>query len=47
MKEEYKYDHISNNWTQKDAMLDKVLEKGVQIRYKMSRIKYINNDFVS
>ena len=47
MREEYKFDQSSNHWIQKDELMDRVLEKGVHIRYKISRIKYQNNDFVS
>ena len=47
MRDEYEYDHISNHWVQKDRNERVVLEKGVLIRYRMSRIKYMNNDFVS
>jgi hypothetical protein len=27
--------------------MDKVLEKGVLVRYKITSLKYLNNDFVS
>jgi DNA-directed RNA polymerase subunit E'/Rpb7 len=44
---EYKYDQTSNRWIQKDEFMDKVLEKGVLVRYKITSLKYLNNDFVS
>jgi len=27
--------------------MDKVLEKGVHVRYRITTLKYLNNDFVS
>jgi len=44
---EYKYDQTSNQWIQKDEFMDKVLEKGVHVRYRITTLKYLNNDFVS
>ena len=47
MRDEYEFDANSLEWVSKDENQKVVLEKGVHIRYRISKIKYMNNDFVS
>merc|ERR1712228_1107682 len=42
---DYNYDQTSNTWIQKDEFMDKKLEKGVHVRYRITTLKYLNNDF--
>ena len=47
IKHEYKYDQSSNQWIQQDECVDGILEKGVLVRYRVTTLKYLHNDFVS
>ena len=42
---EYLYDQQTNVWVQRDDVVDKKLERNVQVRYRITTLKYINNEF--
>mmetsp|Transcript_19002 Transcript_19002/g.25717 ORF Transcript_19002/g.25717 Transcript_19002/m.25717 type:complete len:111 (+) Transcript_19002:266-598(+) len=44
-RSEYVYDSSSITWVQKDQVVDKRLERGVRVRYRITQLKYINNKF--
>ena len=44
-RSEYVYDQQSNVWLQKDDIVDKKLEKGVHVRYRITTLKYMNSEF--
>ena len=39
------YDSSTITWVQKDQVVDKRLERGVRVRYRITQLKYINNKF--
>ena len=44
-RSEYVYDQQSNTWVQRDQVVDKKLERGVHVRYRIKTLKYTNNEF--
>ncbi len=44
-RSDYVYDQQSNTWVQRDDVVDKKLERGVHVRYRITTLKYINNEF--
>ena len=47
MKEtsDYVYDQQTNVWVLKDNVIDRKIERNVQVRYRITQLKYINNEF--
>ena len=39
------YETQSNTWVMRDEVVDKKLERGVHVRYRITTLKYINNEF--
>ena len=44
-RSDYVYETQSNTWVQRDEVVDKKLERGVHVRYRITTLKYINNEF--
>ena len=42
---DYTYDQQNNVWVKKDNVIDKKIERNVQVRYRITQLKYINNEF--
>ena len=44
-RSDYVYDQQANVWVQRDDVVDKKLERGVHVRYRITTLKYLNNEF--
>ena len=42
---DYAYDYSSNTWVHSDDVMHKKLERGAHVRYRITTLKFLNNDF--